>query len=165
MTYDPSNWLSVSIADLRQRVYSLAARRYLSDRRRYGEFVPRDIESNGGERGDPRPMAVSTIWESGTCFIPYPGYHRMSVTNGFHWAVDIQPGHYNGYGLQFSEDLSIVRGDAPDRIRRQLYPHESECEFPGQQQPHVYVQRTSRFRHGTGAISCWASALRLQTRK
>jgi len=43
-------------------------------------------------------------------FIPYPGHHRMVIQNGFNWAVNIQPGHYNGYAFQFSEDLSMVRG-------------------------------------------------------
>ena len=107
--YDPSNWLSVSIGDLWQNVYSLA----IGDTYLIGTGTVSSFRATANRsyinRLNPK---FGTLAELGVrnVFIPYPGHFRMSISNGFDWAVNIQPGHYSGYGFQFSEDFSTTRG-------------------------------------------------------
>ena len=62
---------------------------------------------------------------------------RLTITNGFNWAVNIQPGPLQRYGFQFAEDLSIVKGDHQLGIGAELHSVQPECEFGRQHESDV----------------------------
>lgn len=106
--FDPANWLSVSIGDLKQNVYSLVlGDTYLIGSGTVSSFRA-TLNRSAMDRKTPKFGGLDQLGVRNV-YIPYPGHHRMVIQNGFNWAVNIQPGHYSGYAFQFSEDLSVVR--------------------------------------------------------
>ena len=107
---DRSNYLTLSIGDLTQDVYSLVlGQTYLIGSGTVSSFRATALRTKI-ERINPQVLTLSDIGVK-NIFNPYKGFMRLTITNGFNWAVNIQPGHYSGYGFQFAEDLSIVKGD------------------------------------------------------
>jgi Carboxypeptidase regulatory-like domain len=106
---DPSNYLTLSIGDLTQNVFAgVVGDTYLISSRMVSSFRAAGIRTRMN-RTAPKVLDLSDIGVKNV-FNPYPHFMRMVITNGFNWAVNIQPGHYSTVAEQVSEDLSWVRG-------------------------------------------------------
>jgi len=106
---DPSNYLTLSIGNLTQNVFSaVVGNTYLISPDMVSSFRVSGIRTRL-DRTAPKVLDLSDIGIKNV-FNPYPHFMRMVITNGFNWAVNIQPGHYSTVAEQFSEDLSWVRG-------------------------------------------------------
>jgi len=106
---NPSNYLTLSIGDLTQNVFSaVVGNTYLISSGMVSSFRMSGIRTKMS-RTAPKVLDLSDIGVKNV-FNPYPHFMRMVITNGFNWAVNIQPGHYSTVAEQVSEDLSWVRG-------------------------------------------------------
>ena len=107
--HDPSNWLHYDVANIDQGGYALT----IGDTYLISTGTVSSFRATWNRTASRRtPATIGGLDKLGVrgVFIPDPGYHRMSVTNGFQWSVDTNSGAYNGYAAQVSEDLSVVRG-------------------------------------------------------
>jgi hypothetical protein len=106
---DKSNYLTLSIGNLTQHVHSLAiGNTYLLSSGMVSSFRATGIRTKM-DRTAPEVLDLSDIGVKNV-FNPYPNFMRMTITNGFNWSVNIQPGHYSTVAEQVSEDLSVVKG-------------------------------------------------------
>jgi outer membrane receptor protein involved in Fe transport len=106
---NPSNYLTLSIGNLGQQVFSaVVGNTYLIGAGMVSSFRLSAIRTQM-QRTAPKVLDLSDIGVKNV-FNPYPHFMRMVITNGFNWAVNIQPGHYNTLAEQISEDLSWVKG-------------------------------------------------------
>jgi carboxypeptidase family protein len=106
---DPSNYLTLSIGNLGQHVFSaVVGNTYLIGTGMVSSFRATGLRTSM-VRTAPKVLDLSDIGVKNV-FNPYPHFMRMTITNGFNWAVNIQPGHYASVAEQVSEDLSWVKG-------------------------------------------------------
>ena len=119
--YDPSNWLTVSIGDLWQNVYSLALGDTYLIGDRYGEFVPRDSESILYQSNESEVRNADGVGST-------ERVHPVSGTfpHDRHVTASIGPSTFNRVITAATDSsspkISAPPGRPPDRIWRQLYP-------------------------------------------
>ena len=105
---DPSNYLTLSIGDLTQNVFSaVVGNTYLISSGMVSSFRAAGIRTKM-QRTAPHVLDLSDIGVKNV-FNPYPHFMRMVINNGFNWAVNIQPGHYSTVAEQVFSGLAADR--------------------------------------------------------